>query len=78
VQIEPCGDVPDDLSSERPYIGDESTSRPPSSTKAPRTSSRGARAVGLEPTSKVCQVPSPTTGTVSPVEGIRRVRMAGP
>ena len=61
-------------SSERPYIGEESTTEPPSSTKAPRTPSSPARALGA--TSNVCHVPRPMAGSASPVDGIGRVRRA--
>src|SRR5882724_4691982 len=58
-----------------PYIGDESITRPPSSTKRRRTSASGARSAAAVPTSNVCQVPSPTVGTFSPLEGMARSRI---
>src|SRR5262249_41440989 len=64
-------------SSDCPYMGDESMRRPPSSTNAPSTSSSGVRSAEVDPTSKVCQVPRPTTGIVSPVEGTGRDGGAG-
>src|SRR5688572_30919981 len=57
--------------SARPYIGEESTMRPPSSTNRCSTWRSGARAAPAA-TSKVCQVPSPITGTVSLDDGIAR------
>src|SRR5262249_43820855 len=60
-------------SSERPYMGEESTSLPPSWTKQDRTSSRGRRFASVGWTSKVCQVPRPMTGSFSPEDGIGRV-----
>ena len=38
-----------------------------------RTSASGARAPGSLPASKVCQVPTPITGSASPVDGIALV-----
>src|SRR2546422_731287 len=60
-----------------PYIGEESTTRPPSSARSFRTSRSGARSVGDAPTSKVRHVPSPTAGIVSPLDGMGRARGAG-
>jgi len=57
--------------SARPYIGDESTTRPPSFTNVRRTSAKGADCAGS--TSNVCHVPSPITGSFSPEEGIGRM-----
>jgi sigma-B regulation protein RsbQ len=51
--------------SDRPYIGDESTSRPPSFTNSLSTARIGARATSDGPTSKVCQVPRPMRGSCS-------------
>src|SRR6185295_4732088 len=48
--------------SERPYIGDESSTRPPSATKSESTSSSRFRSLSAEPTSNVCHVPMPMTG----------------
>ena len=49
--------------------------RPPASKKARMTSAQASRATGSSPTLKVIQLPSPTTGRASPVEGIGLVRM---
>ena len=65
-------------SSARPYIGELSIAEPPASNSTFSTSARGARSAGEGPTSKVCQVPQPTTGSASPVAGILRVCMRGP
>ena len=55
-----------------PYIGEVSITEPPASNSTLRTSASGARSSGLAPTSKVRQVPQPTTGSISPEEGILR------
>ena len=55
-----------------PYIGDELIMRPPSSKKARMTSAQASRATGSSPTLKVIQLPSPTTGMASPLDGIGR------
>src|SRR5438552_89243 len=52
-----------------PYIGDESITRPPSSTNRRKTSRRGSRSAVVAPTSNVCHVPRPTAGIVSPLDG---------
>ena len=57
--------------SARPYMGEESMTRPPSFTKALRTSASGADCA--RSTSKVCHVPNPMTGSFSPDEGIERI-----
>ena len=57
-------------SSAAPYIGDESMSVPPRSKNAFRTGASASRS-GPGPASNVREVPSPTTGSSSPVEGIR-------
>src|SRR6266540_2794512 len=62
-------------SCEEPYIGEESIRRPPSRKKARTTSAHESRATGSSPTLNVIQLPSPTTGSLSPVEGIGRVRI---
>src|SRR5690606_27844124 len=62
--------------SERPYIGEESTTEPPASTSRPSTSPSSARSAAFGPTSKVCHVPTPTTGSRSPLDGIGRVSSA--
>jgi hypothetical protein len=53
-----------------PYIGDESTSRPPAAKKARITSADSCRPRGSLPTLNVIQVPRPTTGTCSPDDGM--------
>jgi len=58
-------------------MGEESISRPPASKKARITSAQRARAAGSLPTLKVIQVPRPTQGRASPLEGIVRVTPAG-
>ena len=63
-------------SCDEPYIGDESIIRPPASTKLRMTSAQASRATGSSPTLKVIQLPRPTTGSASPVDGIGRVRIA--
>src|SRR6266542_3292036 len=62
-------------SCEEPYIGEESIRRPPSWKKARTTSAQESRATGSSPTLNVIQLPSPTTGSLSPVEGIGRMRI---
>lgn len=61
------------VSSERPYIGDESMTRHPASKKASVTSRSG----NSSRVSKVCQVPRPMTGSSSPLFGMGRVRIQG-
>src|SRR3989442_1010221 len=60
-----------------PYIGEESTTRPPSSAKRWRTSLSGARSVAEAPTSKVRHVPSPTAGIFSRLDGMGPSRGEG-
>jgi hypothetical protein len=55
---------------EEPYIGDESIIRPPAAKKALMTAAHSSRSPTSSPTLKVIQLPSPTTGSRSPVEGI--------
>ena len=55
-----------------PYIGEVSITEPPASNSTASTSASGARSSGRRPTSKVRQVPQPTTGSISPEEGILR------
>src|SRR5215472_3496778 len=62
--------------SARPYIGDVSMMRPPSSSSCCSTPRNGRLPVSPEPTSKARQVPSPITGIASPVDGIGRVIIA--
>src|SRR5262249_58205029 len=57
-----------------PYIGDESTTRPPVSTSPFSTSLSGARSDSDLPTSNTRHVPNPTTGIDSPIEGIGQLR----
>src|SRR5205823_2598742 len=64
-------------SCDEPYIGDESIRRPPAAKKARITSAHCARAAASRPTLKVIQLPRPTAGTRSPLEGIKRSRSAG-
>jgi hypothetical protein len=56
-----------------PYIGDESIMRPPASKKARMTLVQLSRAALSSPTLKVIQLPRPTTGITSLVDGTRRV-----
>ena len=51
--------------------------RPPAAKNARITSAHDARATGSLPTLKVIQLPSPTSGIASPVDGMGRVRIAG-
>lgn len=62
-------------SCDEPYIGEESIRRPPPSRNARRTSVRALRAATSSPTLNVIQLPSPTSGSFSPLERIGRVRM---
>src|SRR5262245_44049378 len=55
-------------------MGEESIRRPPESKKVPITCAQASRAIGSLPTLKVIQLPSPTAGSSSPVEGIRLLR----
>jgi hypothetical protein len=55
---------------EEPYIGDESIMRPPAAKKALITAVHSARSSGSSPTLKVTQLPSPITGSGSPLDGI--------
>ena len=64
-------------SCEEPYIGEESIRRPPSWKKARMTSAHESRPAASSPTLNVIQLPSPMSGSFSPVEGIGRVR-SGP
>src|SRR5262245_11480695 len=61
---------------EEPYIGEESIIRPPASKKLRMTSAQASRATRSLPTLNVIQLPSPTTGMASPLDGIGRLRMA--
>jgi hypothetical protein len=55
-------------------MGEESIRRPPESKKARITSAQASRATVSLPTLKVIQLPSPTAGSSSPVEGIGLLR----
>src|SRR5437763_4922950 len=63
-------------SSARPYIGDESITRPPSFTNIDRTSSSCRQTSEVRSTSNALHVPSPITGSFSPEEGMVRVNIA--
>ena len=70
----PSDDVSSPITcSARPYIGDESMTRPPSSTKRERTSSNWLRISAVRSTSKARHVPRPITGSFSPEQGMMRV-----
>src|ERR1044071_24034 len=58
--------------SELPYMGDESTTLPPSFTSSLNTWRSCPRSDSDPPTSHVCQVPSPTAGNVSRELGMGR------
>ena len=58
--------------SELPYIGEVSTTLPPSLFISLRTCIKGSLSCLLFSTSNVCQVPNPTTGIFSFEEGINR------
>ena len=68
-----CSARPPITDSDDPYIGDESITRPPAARKSRITGSSVERDAGESPTSNVIHVPSPITGTRSPVDGIGRV-----
>ena len=55
-------------------MGEESIRRPPAAKNARMTSAQPSRASVSRPTLNVIQVPSPTRGSASPVEGIDLVR----
>src|SRR6266540_7278183 len=59
---------------DEPYMGDESIRRPPASKNARITCAQASRATVSSPTLKVIQLPSPTAGSASSVEGIGLVR----
>ena len=59
-----------------PYIGELSINNPPLSNNVRSTFLSGSRSEADVPTSKVCQVPHPTTGSSSPVDGTGRFSMA--
>src|SRR5215216_314256 len=61
---------------EDPYIGEESIIRPPAAKNARMTSAQELRATLSLPTLKVIQLPSPTSGSASPLDGIGLVRTA--
>src|SRR5688572_13239539 len=60
-------------SCEEPYMGDVSISRPPSRKNARITSAHELRAATSSPTLNVIELPSPTSGSRSPVDGTARV-----
>src|SRR5215203_5825535 len=60
---------------EEPYIGEESIIRPPAAKNARMTSAQELRATLSLPTLKVIQLPSPTSGNSSPVDGMRLARI---
>src|SRR6516164_2962654 len=68
--------------SARPYIGEVSITDAPPSNSACRIARRLSRAAALppasptSPASNVCQVPSPITGSISPLFGIGRASIA--
>src|SRR5687768_17286563 len=62
-------------SSDRPYIGELSTTEPPFSNNVFNTSFRGLRSAADSETSKVCHVPRPITGNFSPVDDMVRFKM---
>ena len=62
-------------SCEEPYIGEESIRRPPSRKNARITSAEALRAATSSPTLNVIELPSPTSGSRSPEDGIARVRI---
>ena len=66
------------VSCEEPYIGEELIMRPPPAKKARITSAQASRASGSLPTLKVRQLPSPTSGSRSPDDGIGRVSSGAP
>lgn len=55
---------------DEPYMGEESIMRPPASKNRRITDAQASRAIGSLPTLNVIQLPSPTRGTLSPLEGI--------
>src|SRR5713226_8376435 len=59
-----------------PYIGEESITRPPSSTSRSSVCLRGSRSPADAPTSNARHVPSPTAGSVSPLDGMGRCSIA--
>ena len=61
--------------SARPYIGEESTTRPPCLTRSESTSPSCGLFAGVRSTSNTLHVPSPITGNFSPDDGIVRVIM---
>ena len=62
-------------SCDEPYIGEQSIIRPPPAKNPRITSAQASRATGSLPTLNVIQLPSPTTGIASPLDGIGRVRI---
>src|SRR5215203_4758120 len=63
---------------EEPYMGELSIIRPPASKKAAMTAVHSSFSLGSLPTLNVIQLPRPTTGSGSPVDGIGLVAGAPP
>src|SRR5262249_6901393 len=59
------------------YIGEESIIRPPAAKNAAITAAHSSRSLASLPTLNVIQLPRPTTGSISPVDGIGLVRGEG-
>src|SRR6201997_2171310 len=73
----PSADVSSPItSSARPYMGEESITRPPSFSKTDRTNSSRLRISAVRSTSNALHVPRPITGSFSPEEGMVRVSIA--
>src|SRR5207244_1407530 len=62
--------------SARPYIGEESTTRPPCLTNRESTSASCVLFAGVRSTSNTLHVPRPITGNFSPDDGIERISIA--
>lgn len=60
-------------SCDEPYMGELSIRRPPAWKKARITSALASRAARSLPTLKVIQLPRPTRGNASPLDGMTRV-----
>src|SRR5215204_4782989 len=61
------------VSWDEPYIGDESIRRPPAAKNARMTAAHSSLSSRSSPTLNVIQLPSPTTGSRSPEDGMGRV-----
>src|SRR5215510_7487907 len=55
---------------EEAYIGEQSIIRPPAAKNAAMTAAHSSLSLASLPTLKVIQLPSPTAGSLSPVDGI--------